>query len=164
MEQTNYELGMMPQKPSSMLNVLTILTIIGSVIGLISGVWNYINASDAYQQMLTAKNSPEMADAPGFVKAFINDDALKMAKSMMENKLPIMLLTLLGSALCLYGAIEMRKLKKQGYTVWMAGELLPLLAMIPLVGVGAYGGFGAIALVFPVAMIIMYTICKKELS
>jgi hypothetical protein len=87
-----------------------------------------------------------------------------MAKSMMENKLPIMLLTLLGSALCLYGAIEMRKLKKHGYTVWMAGELLPLLAMIPLVGVGAYGGFGAIALVFPVAMIIMYTICKKELS
>jgi hypothetical protein len=164
MEQTNYELGMMPQKPSSMLNVLTILTIVGSIIGLISGVWNYINASDAYQRMLTARNSTEMADAPSFVKAFINDDALKMAKSMMDNKLPIMLLTLLGSALCLYGAIEMRKLKKQGYTIWMAGELLPLLAMIPLVGVGAYGGFGAIALVFPVAMIIMYTICKKELS
>jgi hypothetical protein len=40
MEQTNYELGMMPQKPSSMLNVLTILTIVGSIIGLISGVWN----------------------------------------------------------------------------------------------------------------------------
>jgi hypothetical protein len=157
-------MGMMPQKPSSMLNVLTILTIIGSVFGLVGGLWNYINADEAYQKMREAASAPGMADAPDFVKAFVNEEAIENARLMMENKLPILILTLLGSALCLYGALEMRKLKKQGYVIWLAGELLPIIAMAILIGMSAYSGFAIIGAVFPLAMIIMYTVCKKELN
>jgi hypothetical protein len=164
MEQNNYDALLMPKKPSSMLNVLTLLSLIGSGIGFIGAIWNFINADKAFYEMKKMKDTPEMEDAPSFVKAFVNDDAVKMAEAMMENKLPIMLITMMGCALCFVGALYMRKLKKQGYFIWMAGEILPLISSLIFVGLTVYSGMGFIGLLFPIAMIIMYTVCRKELS
>ena len=164
MEQNNYDALLMPKKPSGMLNVLTLLTLIGSGFGFIGAIWNFINADKAFAEMSKLKNTPEMEDAPSFVKAFVNEDAVKMAEAMMENKWPIMLITLMGCALCFVGALYMRKLKKQGYFLWLVGEVLPVISSLIFVGFNVFGGMGFIGLLFPLAMIILYTVCRKELT
>jgi hypothetical protein len=66
-------------------------------------------------------------------------------------------------ALCVFGAIQMRQLKKQGYFLYLIGELLPLVAVFLFMGIGALKGFGAITLVIPLVFIILYTMQRKHL-
>jgi hypothetical protein len=65
--------------------------------------------------------------------------------------------------LCLYGAMEMRKLKKQGFIFWLVGELLPIATTIFFIGAAAFNGFGLLNLLFPVIFIILYFIYRKDL-
>ena len=153
----------MPAKPSSFLNVLTILTIIGSIYTLFSSIWSFFTSEKSYMDLKKVMDSGDLDSAPAFVKSMVNAETLEMARKMMENKWPVMILGVMGAVLCLYGAIEMRKLRKQGYFLWMAGEILPVLGMTVLIGVGQFGAMQIIGYLFPVAFIIMYTIHKKEL-
>lgn len=143
------------------LNVLTILTFIGSAIALISGVWTYISAEKSYKAMVDAQD--KMAEAPAFVKKIMGPEMLELSRKSMENKLPIMLLTVVGAALCIYGAIEMRKFKKQGYILWLVGEILPVVAGLLFLGAGMFNGFSLIFMLFPITFIILYSVQKKYL-
>ena len=145
------------------LNVLTILTIIGSIIGIISGGYNYMTADKNYQKTKEMLEPGNMDGAPSFVKSMINQDFLALQEKMMENKLPIAILTIVGAALCLYGAFEMRKRKKQGYIFWLVGELLPIATTIIFLSAAAYKGFGLFAVAIPIVFIILYTVNKKDL-
>jgi hypothetical protein len=151
------------EKPtlSSGLNVLTILTFIGSGIALISAFWTYFTVEKSYQAILKAQEN--LAEAPAFLKSMMGPDMLETARKSMENKLPIMVLTIVGSALCIYGALEMRKLKKQGFILWLAGEILPLVGSVIFLGFGIFKGFGIIAPLFPVIFIILYAVQRKNL-
>ena len=97
--------------PSS-LNVLTILTFIGSGIGLIGSVYSYFTADKNYKTMQDTLSSGKLDEAPAVVKNMVSADTLPMYQKMAENKTPILLITLLSLALCIYGAIQMRKRKK----------------------------------------------------
>lgn len=152
--------GERPSLPSG-LNVLTILTFIGSALGLLMSVWTYINAEKSYKDLLAAQD--KMESAPAFVKNMMGPKMLEMSQRSMENKLPIMLLNIVAAALCIYGAMEMRKLKKQGYILWVVGEVLPIIAGLLFVGAGIFGGFALIAMIFPVIFIILYSVQKKYL-
>ena len=143
------------------LNILTILTFIGSAIALLSGVWTYSNAEKSYKGLVDAQD--KIASAPAYVKGMMGPEMVEMSKKSMENKLPIMLLTLVGAALCIYGAIEMRKLKKQGYILWVVGEIVPIIAGLLFIGAGMFSGFALIAMVFPVIFIILDSVQKKYL-
>jgi len=90
-------------------------------------------------------------------------DMLELSRKSMENKIPIMLLTIVGVSLCLYGALEMRKLKKQGFILWLVGELLPVVGGILFIGAGMFKGFALIGIAFPVIFIILYLMQKKHL-
>jgi hypothetical protein len=153
----------MPARPSSFLNVLTILTIIGSIYTLFSSVWAFFSAQKSYTDLKKVMDSGDLDAAPAFVKGMVNAETLEMARKMMENKWPVMILGVMGAILCLYGAIEMRKLKKQGYFLWMAGEIIPILGMTVLIGMGKFGGLQLLGYLFPLAFIIMYTLHRKEL-
>ena len=74
-----------------------------------------------------------------------------------------MLLTLVGAALCLWGALEMRKLKKQGFILWVAGEFLPVIGVLIIIGAGIFAGFALIALIFPIVFLILYGVQRKNL-
>lgn len=150
-------------KLSSGLKVLTILTIIGSILALVSSVYTYSTAQKNYDELKKAMSDPAMAEAPGWIKGMMNEKMLEVTKKMAENKMPIMIITILGAALCLYGALEMRKLKKQGYMIWLVGEVLPLIGIIMFAGTAALSGLGLLSLVFPVIFIILYTVYKKDL-
>jgi hypothetical protein len=151
-----------PAMPSS-LNVLTILTIIGSILGLIMSVYSFITAKKTYETMRETIESGKLDEAPKWAKGMMNPDSLEMYRKMLENKLPILILGLVASALCLYGALEMRKLKKQGYMFWLIGELLPFATTILFIGMTAFSGFGLLAALFPVVFIILYTVNRKHL-
>ncbi len=148
-------------KLPSFLNVLTILTLVGCAIELISSVWRYISAQKSYEQL---KEMQKNLDAvPAWARNMTGPEALEMARKAMENKLPLLLITLAGTALCCWGAIEMRKLKKQGFILWTVGEFLPLIGSLIILGTGILSGFSVFILVFPIAFLIMYLVNRKHL-
>ncbi len=152
--------GQKPELPSG-LKTLTILTFIGCGLGFIGGFWNYFRAEKAYNDLLEAQS--KLSEAPAWAKNMMGPDVLEMAKKSMENKLPIMLLTLVGTALCLYGALEMRKLKKQGFILWLVGEVLPIVGGLLFLGASMFKGFALLGIAFPLVFIILYLVQKKYL-
>lgn len=149
-----------PSLPTG-LNVLTILTFIGCAIGLIGGIWTFIVAEKNYNEMMKMRD--KLDEMPAIARKMMGPDAFETARRSMENKLPILLLTLVGVGLCLYGAIEMRKLKKQGFILWVAGEFLPIIGSVFFLGMGMFSGLGVIALLFPILFLILYAVNKKHL-
>src|ERR1700761_6074937 len=95
-----------PKKLPAMLNLLTILTFIGSGLGLISSIAGYFTAQNNYDQQV--KLQDKMDDMPDIVKHMMGPNPMETAHKQLENRLPIMLLGFVGCALCLYGAIQMR--------------------------------------------------------
>ena len=150
-------------KPSSLLSTSTILSIIGSAIAMISAVTAYVNAEANYEKVQKMVNDKDIAKAPEFIKSFFNEDALLMAQKAVENKVPIMIISIIAAALCLFGAVMMRKLKKDGLKLWMTGELLPIASNLVFLGVASMSGLALINLFFPAVFIIIYMICRKEL-
>ncbi len=151
------------QKPSlpSAINVLTILTFIGCALGFGGAIWQYMRAEKGYQDLLKAQEN--MENAPAFLKKMMGPEMVEMARKSMEYKLPILLITLVGVGLCLWGALEMRKLKKQGFILWVAGEFLPIIGGALFVGFTMFKGFGIIGMLIPVVFLILYAVNKKHL-
>ncbi len=144
-------------------NVLTILTIIWSCISVLLSIWGFISAKNSYEKTREALSSGKMDEMPKFMKGMINNDMLAMQQKMLENRLPILIIGLVALALCIYGAVEMRKLKKQGYLYWLIGELLPVVSTLLFIGAMAFKGFGLLGLLIPVVFIILYTVNRKYL-
>ena len=152
--------GRAPELPS-FLNVLTILTFVGCAIELITSVWRYISAEKSVQQLVEAQKN--MDGAPEWAKKMAGPEAMAMAQKAMENKMPLLLVTLAGTALCFWGALEMRKLKKQGFILWAVGEFLPIIGSIIILGAGIFSGLSAFILLFPIVFLIMYAVNRKHL-
>jgi hypothetical protein len=151
------------EKPtlSGGLNVLTILTFIGSGIQILSGLWQFFTAEKSYKALQDAQGNLDAV--PGFLKSMMGPEMLEIARKTAENKMPLLLLNLVGAALCIYGAMEMRKLKKQGFLLWVTGEFLPIISGIIFIGMGMFKGFGIIGMVFPILFLILYAVQRKNL-
>lgn len=148
------------------LNVLTILTIIGCVLGLLSSSWNLVKAKESFDQKDEVMAKMKDPNMPAFAKAMMPDpehfDEL-MTKSY-ENRLPIFLLNIVAYGLCLFGALQMRKRKKQGYLLYLIGEVLPLLVTVIFIGTFALSGIvGIIAIGIMLLFILLYTLQRKHL-
>lgn len=108
-------------------------------------------------------NSPDFNSLPDMVKKMMTPEALENAKIAAANKLPVLILTLLGVGLCLAGALQMRKLRMQGYYLWLLGEIVPF-GMIIFIGSGAYKGWPVmISYAFVLLFIILYSLQRKYL-
>jgi hypothetical protein len=167
MTDLNQNMGMPGDKPAipSGLNILTILTFIGSGIGLLSSLYNMLNAKKGLDQMEEAINSPNYETMPAFAKKFLSPEALEIARKSYENRVPITLIGLIGLALCVYGAMQMRKRKMQGYYLYLIGEIIPLIAMLVFIGTGALTGFtGIIVICFTILFVLLYTAQRKHLT
>ena len=146
------------------INVLTILTFIGCGLGLLSSAWNFFNAKKGLDQMEAAINSPNYENMPALAKKFMSPEALEMARKGYENRVPINLITLVGIVLCFVGALQMRQLKKQGYLLYVVGEIIPLVGMLIFLGIGSLTGFaGIIAICITLLFILLYTGQRKYL-
>ena len=75
------------------LKTLTVLTFIGSAIGFCGGIWQFIHAEKGVADMEAAMNNP---DLPDFAKKMMTPEALEAAKLQAANKLPLLIIGLLG--------------------------------------------------------------------
>jgi len=151
------------QKLPTMLNVLTILTYIGCGLYTLSYIWSYFAAAMTYKTY--EHGAPANLTTDNKTVNSLLSGAAEMAKKKYENRLMILIVGLAGIALCFYGALQMRNLKKQGYLFYVAGELLPIISFATFVGFGNL--LGALSMIFYVLIaavfIILYTTQRKEL-
>lgn len=119
--------------PSS-LNTLTILTYIGSGLSLLGSLWGFVSAKSNYDKLAQLQEGGTLDKMPGFLKGMVGPEALEMSRKMYENRVPLLIIGLAGALLCLYGASQMRALKKQGFFIWLIGEVLPLVTTVIFIG------------------------------
>jgi hypothetical protein len=151
-----------PKKLPDMLNVLTILTFVGcGVFGLFS-VFGFFKAKDSLDQMI--QNQSKIDSMPEIAKKFMGPEMVEMLQKSYDNRTPILILSLLSYALCIYGAIQMRQLKKAGFTIYLLGELLPIVASAIFIGIGLFGAGAIAAYVIYAAFIILYTTQLKYMK
>jgi hypothetical protein len=163
MENTNDALK--PKLPGG-LNVLTILTFIGCAIFAVWDTWNFLNAQKSYEKLDEQVAEIVKARESGAPEWMIPspEDMTVMITKGYENRIPLILLSLVGVALCLYGAMQMRKLKKQGYILYLIGELLPFLSAYLFIGSTAVFNFwGLLFLCVALLFILLYTVQRKHL-
>jgi hypothetical protein len=152
-----------PKALPGSLNALTILTFIGCALGLIFQLFGFVGAQKQYDQTEELLNSGKLDDAPGFMKGMINADSLEILRKTADNRLPLLIIGLVGLGLCFYGALQMRKLSKQGFYIWLMGEIIPSIGAVIFVGAGMFAGFGLLGIAIPVIFIILYATQLKYL-
>ncbi len=158
--QTTESFDPRPKSLPGMLNVLTILTIIGCVFYYLSAIWGFFSAGMYREQMAEMENM-DMEDSPmgGLLKG-----SVEMMEKTYEYRYILLVSGLLFTTLCLIGALQMRKLKKSGYLLYVIGELAPILVSAFIMGFSILGGFGIImGAAIPVLFVILYTTQRKYL-
>jgi hypothetical protein len=152
-----------PKKRPSMLNVLTILTFISNGLGFISAFYSYFSAPSNYDKVVQAQD--KMDQMPDIVKNMMGPDPVGNARKMLDNRLPIMLLTLVGALLCFYGALQMRKLKKTGFTIYILGDIVPFLGLFVFIGASMLTGFtGIFGILITLVFVILYATQLKYMK
>lgn len=144
----------------SFLNVLTILTYIGCVFEVLGAIYTYLTV--CVSKMLQESLS-ELKSSASTLDDFL-DDAIKMTQKQCENKMVIFLITIVGIALCFYGAMQMRNLKKQGFLIYTTGELLTPILLLAILGTGPMGMLLILKMIVPVIMVILYATQREHLK
>ncbi len=149
-----------PALPSG-LNVLTILTLIWSAYELFSAFRNFTGGQAALEKL--QQQQEKLESAPDWAKKMAGPEMMELMQKGIENRIPILVIGLISAGLCIYGALEMRKLKKQGYFLWLIGELLPWVGTIIFVGTLFFATWLKWMLIFPIIFILLYTAQRKHL-
>jgi len=147
------------------LRVLTVLTIIGSSILLISAVWGFFTAKQSYEAMDKLMNSDDLNKLPALLRNMYTPEMLEVTRKTYENRLPLLIINLASGGLCLFGAIKMRALKAEGFIAWLIGELLPYLGYLLFIGAASFNGiYFLIGAAVNVLFIALYASQRKHLS
>jgi hypothetical protein len=147
------------------INVLTILTFIGNGLGVFSAIWNYYKSEKSLADLEAMANKPDFNKMPDFVKKMASPEAIEMVQKMVANKLPVLIINIIGCTLCVYGAIEMRKLKISGFYTYLLGSILPFIAMFIIIGASFFNGFGVyFGIGITVLFILLYSFQVKYLT
>lgn len=155
----NFEQNSKPKLPTG-LNVLTILTFIWCAFELFSNINNFLGSKKSLEDMEKAQE--QLANAPAWAKKMAGPEVQEMLQQSLNNKVPLLIIGLVAVSLCVYGAIQMRKLKKEGYYIWLVGEVLPFISaaiFTPALFSTIYIYF----IIFPLIFIILYTLQRKRL-
>ena len=83
---------------------------------------------------------------------------------MLDNRLPVLIIGLIGTFLCFFGALQMRKLKKMGFSLYILGDIVPFAIGI-FVGFDTFATVGyVIFTIIAVLFIILYAVQLKHLK
>ena len=137
------------------IKTLTTLTFIGSGLSLvIVGLTPFLNKlflgfmekARTSGSELTAKQIEDMEKGQAVME-------LKSA-----NMIPLMVIGFVSIALCVLGAVWMRKLKKDGFWIYVGGELLPVVGNFILLGTDQFTGVSSVvmAVAIPLVFIALY--------
>lgn len=153
-----FEKGKLPKT----LNILTILTFIGCGLGLILTLATPVINKWLLEIMDKAANSGSEISPKDLAEMEKGRAAILLVQ---DNLMPLLVVGVIAVILCFIGALWMRKLKKDGYWLYVAGELLPIISGFALLGTAQFTGVMSyiISLGVPVLFIIMYTLQRKYL-
>jgi hypothetical protein len=147
------------------LKTLTVLTFIGCGLAFLGAIWGFFNAQKSYETMEKLMNEGGIEKLPAFARNMYTADALEVLRKNYENRVPILIIYLVSTSLCLYGAIKMRQLKAEGFIAWLIGELLPLLGSIIFIGAAGFKGFAFyFGVIIMAVFIALYASQRKHLS
>ncbi len=161
----NSENGYESKLPSG-LNVLTILTIIWAVISLISSTWGFFSAEKGYREKDKTIEALSSGKIPSFMKSMMpsaeNFDV--MVTKSYENRIPLLIFGLVAAGLCFWGALEMRKRKKQGFLFYVIGSALPFISSTLLIGLFTITGAGSLFFIgLTLMFVVFYAMQRKYL-
>lgn len=154
-ESTNIE-----YKRPQFLTVLCILTFVGAGLGILSGIWGIATLKTSIAAM-------EASQATFDRMGGLGDAMSKQVQALRNYGTIAQGMGLVGNGLCLLGALWMWNLKKNGFYVYVVGQLLPLVATFGLLGgsgMGLFASFAIIGAIFPIAFIVMYALNFKYLK
>lgn len=148
-------------KPSQTLNVLTILTFIGCAIGALFTIGTPAIMSFSKKMILKAQESADLKpDQIAELRKGL--EGIELAE---KNMVPLIVVGIAGIVLCFVGALMMRKLKKDGFWIYTAGQVLPIIAGLLIMGTSQYQNLGSF--IFPfisVLFIFLYASQRKYLK
>ena len=162
----NTDENIRPELPSG-LKVLTVLTFIGCALQLVGAVWNFMNAEKSYKDVDKIVAQMKSDDVPAIAKSMMGDPEhfVQLITKSYENRIPLIAMGLLAAGLCFFGALQMRKLKKQGFIFYSIGELLPFVSQFLFIGAFSFSGiFFYIAAGISLLFILLYAIQRKHLT
>ena len=143
------------------LNVLTILTFIGCAIGaiftlitpwLMKFLLGIMNKAAESGTDLTQKQVADM------------EASKKVIELTQANMVPLLAIGIVGVVLCFVGALMMRKLKKDGFWIYVAGQVLPIVGNLALLGMAQFTGVSSyIMFLIPFVFIFLYSRQRKFL-
>jgi hypothetical protein len=141
------------------LNVLTILTFIGCGLGLLGTIAAPLLSKFAMKQF------DKIGDVDMPTKQMVELQKSKaLIELQMDNMIPIIIISLVGIALCFYGALMMRKFKKDGFWLYTAGEILPVIATTFLLGQAQFVSIWSYStFLFPIVFVVLYFFQRKHL-
>lgn len=145
------------------IKTLTVLTFVGSGFLLLYMIFLPAITRFMLGVLEKATNSSQDLSATELAKMEKGKSVLELTQA---NMVPIMLTGVLGIGLCVWGAIWMRKLKKDGYWIYLAGEIMPLVVGFILLGTAQFtDAFSIIiGLGIPLLFIVLYTVQRKYLT
>ena len=150
-----------PAKLPTGLNVLTILTFIGcAIFGLLTLLSPMI--TKFFLGMMDKAGSSETELTPKQIADM--EEGRKVLELSQANMIPLMVIGLIGIALCFIGALMMRKLKKDGFWIYVGGQLLPLAGTIAIMGTAQFTGITSyLMFLIPIVFIVLYSRQRKYL-
>jgi hypothetical protein len=130
------------KKLPQMLNILTILTYIGCGLGLLFILLGFLGV--------------------GFLSSLVpkSSEGAEIASTVSKYATLSLIVSLVGIALCFFGAMKMRNLQKLGFYLYVAGQIIPIIFTFATTGVS----FGVMAVIVPVAFIVLYATQLKFLK
>jgi hypothetical protein len=149
-------------KLPSGINILTILTFIGCGIGLLFVLLTPVLNKFFLGMMEKAKSSGAELTTKQLTDIEKGQAVIELTQA---NMLPLMVIGLLGITLCLIGALWMRKLKKDGFWIYVGGELLPVIGSFIILGTAQFTGVTSIlmGIGLPLLFVILYAMQRKYL-
>ena len=140
------------------LKVLCSLSFIGNIFYLVWTIWGYISIIKSEDFIKSITSSKDVTHG-------IVSEMEQSLLSAYENAVPNLVIGLLCSLICLYGALQIWKLKKIGFFIYSVGEITPAISAFFLAGGGLIGGAGAvIGLLFAVVWIVLYAVNLKHMK
>lgn len=155
----NLEENRKPKIPAG-INILTILTFIGCAWELYSNISNFTGGKKSLEELEKAQE--QLAEAPAWARKMAGPEVQEMMQQALNNRVPVLIVGLVAVSLCVYGAMQMRKLKKEGYFIWLVGEILPFISAAIFMP-ALFGTMYIYFSIFPLLFIILYTIQRKHL-
>jgi hypothetical protein len=155
--------GPEPEKKYGSLKTLTLLTFIGSGIAFLYILFTPAILNWSLKMIDRAQSSGQEMSASQLQKISDGKKAIELAQA---NLVPLLIIGLLATIACVIGAIWMRKLRKDGFYLYLAAEILPIIAGFILMGMGQYNGIFSmiIGLAIPIVFIILYSVNFKYLK